>query len=540
MIRADKTFYNGKIYTMNNPGETVEAIVAYDGKIVFAGSNEEALAFPAKEKEDLGGLAGLPGFTDTHIHVFMDCLYKSYVDLSGAKSVAEIVELMKAHADSASGWLVGAGIFSENLKENRFPRRYELDEISLDIPVMLSSHCGHITMVNSKALSHTTIVRRDEYDDECLEYYDDGEPNGVIMETAQGKYLSAILDSSWNDSAYMKSLIAAGLPAYSKNGHTTLHAVGLMPDTPPSEHFDQYFELERRDELPVRIVINPSENLPWTLRPLTGFGTDMVRLGSKKIFLDGSMGGRTAALLEPYSDAPDEKGIITHSTEELKGLFQEAYDAGLEVSIHVIGDAAMQRVLDAAEQVYPSIDEKDPVKRLKKSDRRLRVVHAMIIKPEHIERLKKLPIILDVQPGFLHSDVHIAEDRLGADRLKYLMPFKTYIDNGILLTGGSDAPVDPPIPLNGIQCAVTRQDLNGFPEGGLQADEAVSVYEAVAMYTKNAAFCSNEEDVKGTISVGKYADFILLDRDVFEIDAKDIHNVKVLQTVVGGDTKWKE
>jgi predicted amidohydrolase YtcJ len=312
-----------------------------------------------------------------------------------------------------------------------------------------------------------------------------------------------------------------------------------MPDAPPTEHFDQYYELERRNELPVRVVINPSEPLPWSLSPITGFGTDMVKLGSKKIFLDGSMGGRTAALLEPYSDAPDERGILTLGKEELTGLFREAYDAGLEVSVHVIGDAAMQRVLDAAEQVYAPIEEADPVKRLKQSDRRLRIIHAMIIKPEHIDRLKKLPVILDVQPGFLHSDVHIAEDRLGADRLKYLMPFRSFIDNGILLTGGSDAPVDPPIPLNGIQCAVTRQDLNGFPEGGLWADESISVYEAVALYTKNAAFCSNEEDLKGTISVGKYADFILLDRDVFAIAPKDIHHIEVLRTVVGGDTKYQ-
>jgi predicted amidohydrolase YtcJ len=540
MIYADKTFFNGKIYTMNRPGETVEAIVVRDGKIAWTGSSEEALKYPTHEKTDLGGRVGLPGFIDTHIHVFMDCLYKSYVDLSSATSVADIVNTMKEKGDPNAEWLVGAGIFSENLQENRFPQRYELDEISRDRPVMLSSHCGHIMMINSKALSLTEIVAQSEFDDECLEYYDDGEPNGIIMESAQGKYLGAILDNNWTDPVYRKSLIRAGLPAYSQSGHTTLHAVALMPDTPPTEHFDQYFELERRDELSVRVVINPSEPLPWSLDPITGFGTDMVKLGSKKIFLDGSMGGRTAALLEPYSDAPGETGIITLSEDALRELFEEAYGAGLEVSVHVIGDAAMQRVLDAAEQVYPTIDEPDPVKRLAKTDKRLRIIHAMIIKPDHIDRLKKLPVILDVQPGFLHSDVHIAEDRLGAERVKYLMPFKTFIDNGILLTGGSDAPVDPPIPLNGIQCAVTRQDLCGFPEGGLQASEAISVYEAVAMYTKNAAFCSNEENMKGTISVGKYADFILLDRDIFEVEPKDIHKIEVLRTVVGGDTKWEK
>jgi predicted amidohydrolase YtcJ len=394
-------------------------------------------------------------------------------------------------------------------------------------------------MINSKALELTNIAKKAETCDECLEYYDDGEPNGILMETAYGKYLSEIVDGSWTEPSAIKSLVKAGLPVYPSRGLTTLHAIGLMPDTPPAENFDQYYELEKTGELPVRVIINPSQDLPWSTRPLTGFGTDMVKLGSKKIFLDGSMGGRTAALLEPYSDAPEDKGIITHTTDELIKLFKEAYDAGLEVSIHVIGDAAMERTLDAAEKVYPVIDEVDPLKRLAKTDKRLRIIHAMIIKPGHIERIKKLPIILDVQPGFLHSDVHIAEDRLGADRLKYLMPFKSFIENGILLTGGSDAPVDPPIPLNGIQCAVTRQDLNGFPEGGLVAEEAISVYEAVAMYTKNAAYCSNEEDIKGTISVGKYADFIMLDRDIFEVEPGEISGIKILRTVLGGDTKYQ-
>jgi predicted amidohydrolase YtcJ len=446
---------------------------------------------------------------------------------------------MKEKDDGSAGWLYGAGIFSEHLAENRFPRRYELDEISVERPVHIVSHCGHIHMINSRALALTDIVKRSELDDECLDYYDDDEPNGILMENAYGKYLSEIVDGSWAKPSHMKALVRAGLPVYPARGITTLHAIALMPDTPPAENFDQYYELEKSGDLPVRVVINPSHDLPWSLNPTTGFGTDMVKLGSKKIFLDGSMGGRTAAMLEPYSDAPGETGIITHTTEELTALFKEAYDAGLEVSVHAIGDAAMERAIDAAEKVYPAIDEADPVKRLSKTDKRLRIIHAMIIKPGHIERIRRLPVILDVQPGFLHSDVHIAEDRLGPERLKLLMPFRTFIDNGILLTGGSDAPVDPAIPLNGIQCAVTRRDLNGFPEGGLVAEEAVSVYEAVAMYTKNAAYCSGEEHIKGTISVGKFADFIILDRDIFDVPPGEISNIKVMKTVLGGDIKFQ-
>jgi predicted amidohydrolase YtcJ len=524
---------------MNEPGEIVEAIVVRDGRIVYAGGSDEALKWPVNETEDLGGATALPGFSDTHIHVLMDCLFASYIDLSGATSVADVVRIMKERDDDAPGWLCGAGIFSENLTENRFPQRYELDEISTSRPVIITSHCGHIHMINSNALELTSIVGKAEFEDECLDYYDDGEPNGILMETAYGKYLSDIVDGSWAEPGYLKALVKAGLPSYSARGLTTLHARGLMPGAPSAENFDQYYELEKSGDLPVRVIINPTDALPWTTRPITGFGTDMVKLGSKKIFLDGSMGARTAAMLEPYSDAPGETGIITHTTEELTELFRDAYDAGLEVSVHVIGDAAMECALDAAEKVYPVLGECDPLKRLAKTDKRLRIIHAMIIKPGHIERIKRLPIILDVQPGFLHSDVHIAEDRLGPDRLKYLMPFKTFIDNGILLTGGSDAPVDPPVPLNGIQCAVTRQDLGGFPEKGLVAEEALSVYEAVALYTKNAAYCSNEEHIKGTISVGKYADFILLDKDIFEVEPNEISKIKVLRTVLGGDTKYQ-
>ncbi|MDR1292400.1 MAG: amidohydrolase [Clostridiales Family XIII bacterium] len=536
---ADKTFYNGRIYTMNEPGETVEAIVVYGGRIVYAGGNEEALKWPANETEDLGGAIVLPGFSDTHMHVTADCLFASYVDLGGAASVADVVRLMRERDDGSAGWLCGAGLFSERLAENRFPLRYELDEISVERPIVIMSHCGHINMINSVAIGLTEIVGRAEFEDECLDYYDDGEPNGILMEAAYGKYLSEILIGPWTEPAYIKSLVRAGLPAYSANGLTTLHAVGLISDAPPAESFDQYYELEKSGELPVRVVVNPSTDLPWAMRPVTGFGTDMVKLGARKIFLDGSMGGRTAALLEPYSDAPGETGVLAHTEEELTALFREAYEAGLEVSIHVIGDAAMERTLNAAEKVYPATDESDSFKRLAGTDRRLRIIHAMIIKPGHIDRIKRLPVILDVQPGFLHDDVHIAEDRLGAARLKYLMPFKTFIDNGILLTGGSDAPVDPPVPLSGIQCAVTRQDLGGFPEGGFVAEEALSVYEAVALYTKNAAYCSNEERIKGTISVGKFADFILIDRDIFEVEPSEISGIQVLRTVLGGDTKYQ-
>jgi predicted amidohydrolase YtcJ len=199
----------------------------------------------------------------------------------------------------------------------------------------------------------------------------------------------------------------------------------------------------------------------------------------------------------------------------------------------------MELVLDAAEEVYPSSDERNPEKRLAAAGlRRLRVIHASVADPTQIDRLRKLPILLDIQPNFINSDGSFAPDRLG-DRIRNFTPLRSYIDAGIMLAGGSDAPVDPPLPFLGIECAVTRKSIEGLPAGGLVPEEAISVYEAVSMYTGNAAYCSGEENLKGTISAGKYADLILIDRDIFDIEPTEIHKTEVLKTVVGGRTRWE-
>lgn len=540
MLYADKLYKNGKIYTMRTPGETVEALVVYDGKIVFSGSDAEAGQYAAREVVDLQGAVALPGFIDTHMHLMIYCQAKNSVDLSQAGNIDAIIETMRSHDDAGQDWLLGSDVLPSALEENRFPLRYELDRIATDRPILLYSHCRHIKMGNSKALEMTGILKGTiPESDERIGFYEDGEPNGLIMETAYGDYVAAAVEGRILDPAFRKALIRQFLPDFPKYGLTTLHTFSAMPDDPPLEYFDQYYELEKSGELPVRMVINSAIDLPWSHRPTTGFGTDKVKLGSHKIILDGSMGGRTAALTSEYADMPGEKGFLIYSLDALKKIFSDSIEAGLEVSVHAIGDAAMETVLEAAEAYYPVCDEPDPIKRLNKGPR-LRIVHAMILNDTQIARIKRLPVILDVQPGFLHADVHIAEQRLGPERMKLFMPLKTFLRNGILMTGGSDAPVDSPNPLIGIQCAVTRQDLDGYPDGGLHPEEGLSIYDAVALYTKFAAYCSNEEHLKGTLETGKFADFILLDRDIFESDPNEIHKIRIIQTVLGGNEKWSD
>ncbi|MDR1574196.1 MAG: amidohydrolase [Clostridiales Family XIII bacterium] len=539
-FRFDKLFHNGKIYTMNAPGETAEAIVVHDGKIVFAGTNEKALTYPVAEKEDLGGRVGLPGISDTHIHLLMDCGSKSYVNLNKARSVDELVETLRAADDGGGlGLLMGCDVTMSDLAENRYPLRYELDRVSADRPIAVLSHCLHVTMVNSKLLEIAGVTKEKAAGDERLSFYEDGEPDGIMREEAYTAYLAPLLAAISEDENYRRDILNKHIGGYAQQGYTTLHAVSSFPAAPPGEYFGQYYEMERAGTLPVRVVIN-SAHFPDTLNARTGFGTDMVKAGAKKIYLDGSFGGRTAAMREPYSDAPGEKGDLFYSKDELVAALRSAYDNGMEASVHVIGDAAMDLILDAAEEVYPASDERCPEKRLAAAGtRRLRVIHASTADPAQIDRLRRLPVILDVQPNFIHSDGTFVPDRLGEARLKHFTPLRSYIDAGILLTGGSDAPVDPPLPFLGMECAVTRKSTGGFPAEGLIPEQAIDVYESVSMYTRNAAYCSSEERVKGTVSAGKYADFILIDKDIFEIDATEIHTINVLKTVVGGKTRWE-
>jgi predicted amidohydrolase YtcJ len=525
---------------MNNPGETVSAIVVADGKIVYAGSDENALAYPANEKEDLGGRVGLPGFSDTHIHLFMDCQNRDYIALNKARNIDEIVETLRERNDGGEDWLMGSDVSPSNLTENRYPTRYELDRVSVTRPIILFSHCLHIMMVNSKALEISGVTKEKAAGDECLTFYDDGEPDGIMREAAYVKYLAANFAEMSAEPSYRKTIIKKYIHEYARRGFTTLHGISGLAGAPRLEYFDQYYELERKGELPVRVVIN-SAYFPSELIAQTGFGTDMVKVGAKKIFMDGSLGGRTAAMIEPYSDAPEEKGSMFYTLDEMIALIREAYDNGMEASVHAIGDAAMERIITAAEAIYPRSEEPDPVKRLADAGlRRLRIIHASVIRPGHLERIRRLPVLLDVQPIFINSDGVFVSDRLGPDRDKYYLPLKSFLDAGILMTGGSDAPVDPALPLAGIECAVTRRSLDGFPEEGLVPEEALSVYDAVCLFTKNAAFCSSEENIKGTISAGKYADFILLDRDIFETDPREIHEIRILKTVLGGRTTWEQ
>ena len=529
MIYADKTFVNGKIHTMVAEDQVEEALVVYDGKIVFVGSNDEAKKFPTKEIIDLQGKIMLPGFIDTHLHLIMDCQAKERIDLTDVESIDEIIDRMKKNDKGGEDWFLGANLHIEKLSEGRFPLRHELDEITTDRPVLLISYCRHAALANSKALEMAGITKDTVTKIEGLIDFDEnGEPNGITRESSYGDFFAEYVEKDMLDPEYRRNLLKRHLSEYSEKGFTTLHTFTSVSGD-PMEYLDQYMDLESEGVLPVRIVLNPRADMPEDLHPKTGFGTNMIKIGAKKIFSDGAINAHSAALLEPYEDAPEETGLLMLSEEELIRQMSYAYKQDMEIAVHAIGDRAMETVLNAIEAVY---NPRDGYRH------RFRIIHGILVKQHQIERMKKLPIILDVQPIFIRNWVHLAEKRVGRERTKLFLPFKSFIDSGVIVTGGSDAPVDVVDPFISIQCAVTRKDLAGYPESGFVPEQAISVYEGISLYTKNAAHCSNEEDLKGTLEVGKLADLVVLEQNIFEMPFTDIHKVKVSMTIMGGEITW--
>lgn len=529
MIKPDVVYLNGKIYTMTSEGEMVEAIAVLNGKIVFTGTTEEASALNGKRVVDLEGKTVIPGFTDTHLHLMMDCEERLKVNLLNAASIEEVISLMKEKADAEpqeNGWLMGATLHVEKLKEERFPNRYELDRISETRPIVITSYCHHTAMVNSKALELAGIGKGFQPETEgTIDVDENGEPNGIIRETAYGLYLEPLMDVDLSDNEFRKSILQKQAATYSSMGITTFQTYSALGDE-MAEYLYTYQELEEEGKLPFRIIVNSAADLPKSVGLVSGIGTDKVKYGAKKIFSDGSLNSRSAALIEPYSDAPEEKGILYYTQEELTAQIREGYEYGMEVSIHTIGDQSMEMVLNGIEQTLAEVEGK--------RNTRFRIIHAMVVNENQIERMKRLPIILDTQPVFLRNWGEALFDRVGEERAQLFIPLRRYLDEGLLVTAGSDAPVEDVAPLIGIQCAVTRQDLNGKPEGGLIPDQRISVYEAVCLFTKNAAYCTNEEKLKGTLETGKLGDFIVLDRDIFHTEPSDIHNIRILKTVLGG------
>jgi len=518
---ADKLFINGKFYTMRNKGHIVEALVVKNGNIIFTGTTEEALKYQSDEIIDLKNSVVLPGFIDSHMHLAAAVENIDTVDLGGVKSLNEVVELLKNKSLEIpdNEWIVASSLDEAKFNNSRLLNRYDLKVHKIKNPILIRRLSGHSFTVNDKALELAGIDRSFASDHKDIFDIDEkGFPTGII--NTQGmKYFSHLLNKSLEKKIKKTYDL---LKLASSYGLTTLHTFSLKSMS-LLDYFDVYYEINRKYKLPIRIIISFDELPRQGIK--TGFGNTFLKYGCYKIFCDGALSTYSAFLSRPYADKDKCYGYANHTAEELNKLVSKACEMDLDVAFHAIGDRAIKMALDAIEGVK---------KRCKYNSKRFRLIHGMVLNKSLISKIRNLNIILDVQPSFLFNAFNYAQKRLGSERLNYFMPFRSLIDQNILLTGGSDFPVSSLNPFMGIYAAVTRESINNSGQL-LNENQRISVYEAISLYTKNASYCCGEESMKGTLEPGKVADFIILDKDPFRIPSGELKDIRVIETYVNGE-----
>jgi len=513
---CDLVLLNGNIVTMDRRLKRAQAVAVVGERILRVGKNSDVKPLITKKTKilDLHGKTVIPGMIDTHIHFVDYGLSLERIDLRGVRSIAEIQDKVasKARGTCAGGWILGRGWDQERLKEKRYPNRQDLDKAAPENPVLLNRVCGHICVTGSLGLQVAGITKEtpDPQGGQIDKDPATGEPTGILRDEAMPLVWRHVPPPT---KAELVAAIDAASRSALSSGLTTVHA--LLRD---SSYVEALQEAQAARTLGVRVYMGIPVDLLDNLIGLgikTGFGNDWLRVGCVKILLDGSLGGRTAALKESYADDPGNKGLLLYREKELHQLVSKAHDSGYQLAIHAIGDYAIDLALDAIEEAQ----EKTPRK-----DHRHRIEHASIINPEQIDRMSRMRVIASVQPAFVTSDFW-AEDRVGKRREKWVYPFKTLFRK-VVASGGSDCPVERIDPLEGIWAAVTR--------GGFLPAERLGIDQALLMYTVNAAYASFEEHEKGSISEQKLADMVVLSRDPFKEPPDKLKLIRVEKAIIGG------
>lgn len=536
----DAIFYNGIIHTMDKAVPKAEAVAVKDGIIIRVGSNEDVLKLRTESTAmyDMDGKTMLPGFCDSHMHLLSYGYSLEKVNLYSAKSMDDLIKLGQDFLKEHPGltWLQGRGWNTDDWEDKRYPNRYDLDKITTEIPMFYTRSCAHIISVNSKALEVMGITRdTPQVPGGSIEKDINGEPLGIFAEAARDLIYNALPKLTVSD---IKRLIVKGAKEVLSCGITTVHTDDFeaIAAGEYQKVLDAYHQLEQEGNLPVRIYEQCLlASVPLLKKFLneghhTNEGSPMFRIGTLKLLVDGSLGGKTAFLRKPYKNVPSTKGIATFTQEELDKLVSMAQESGLMISPHNIGDGAMEMDLNAIENAqiqYP------------RADMRHALIHCQITDLDLLKRCRDLNVVMHVQPAFIDSDMHIVKDYVGEELEKSSYAWKTMMDMGLPVAFGSDAPVISFNVMEGIYCAVTRKDLKGFPESGWLPDQKMSVYDAVYAYTMGGAYASYDEGKKGSIRNGKYADFAVLDKDVFSVLEEEIKDIKVCMTVLDGKVVYE-
>jgi predicted amidohydrolase YtcJ len=524
---ADVVLSGGTVITLDDARPRATAVALRDGRIVAVGGEADVrgLVGPATRRVDLAGGSVVPGLSDAHVHVENIGTAAETLSLVGATSLQDALDRVASRARTmpAGEWLLGRGWDQNDWPEKRFPTAAELDRAAADRPVYLVRVDGHAAWANTRAiaLAGLSAATADPSGGRIIRD-GSGAPAGVFVDTAQA-LVSSKIPPPGRDAR--KRRLAKGLAAAAEVGLTSVHDAGVTVDT-----VDLYKELLREDALPVRVYVmlrGPGDFLEkaGALQPEVGLGDGRLTVRSIKVVADGALGSRGAWLLEPYADEPGTRGLNTVDAAAFERLLGEAVRRGFQVATHAIGDAANRFVLDAYERAFAGRDG---------SAYRFRIEHAQVLAPSDVPRFKKLGVLPSMQPTHCTSDMYWAGDRVGPERVKGAYLWKTFLDQGVPVPAGSDAPVESIAVMPGIMAAVTRQDAKGWPPGGWQPQERVSLEQALRMFTRDAAYAAFDEKERGAIAVGRRADLTVLGRDLTTVAPLDLDDVPVRMTIVGG------
>ncbi len=526
---ADVVFLNGDFITLDEAGPRAAAVAARDGRIVAVGAEADVLrlAGPATQRVSLAGGVAVPGLADAHLHVENMGASLENLDLVGAASLAEALRRIEERARTLSPgeWLLGRGWDQNDWAEKRFPTAADLDRASPDRPVFLTRVDGHAGWANTRALALAGIeaATPDPASGRILRDAQ-GKPTGVLVDAAQSLVRTKIPPPSRE---VRKRRLAAGLRVSAEAGLTSVHDAGV-----DLEAVALYKELLAAGALPVRVyvMLRPADFLAHPeLKPEVGLGDGRLTVRAIKVVADGALGSRGALLLEPYSDEPGTRGLLTVDPATFKAVLAAARARGFQVNTHAIGDGANGFVLDAYQEAFGGGAG---------AGHRFRVEHAQVVAPADVPRFKALGVIPSVQPTHCTSDMYWAEDRLGPERAKGAYLWRAFLDQGLPLPAGSDAPVEAVSVVAGLYAAVTRQDAKGWPEGGWRPAERVSALEALRMFSAHAAFAAFEEDQRGALTPGRRADITVLSRDPTAGPPRALLDTAVTHTVVGGQVVY--
>lgn len=516
--QADLLVFNAEVYTVNDKFEISEAFVVKDGKFLETGTSEGLRdKYKAKSEIDASGKAVFPGFIDGHAHFYRLGLQQQRVDLTGTKSLDEVVQrIVDFQEEHNVEFITGRGWDQNDWDNKEYPTRDTLDKLFPDTPVSITRIDGHALLANQAALDKAGITTQTPFEGGDIEQKN-GRLTGIIVDNPMG--LIAEAQPAATTEEQVNALLEAEKISF-KNGLTTVVDAGI-----DKEIIEIIDSLQNEEILKIRIyamISNTLENLDHYLEkdPLK---TERLNVRSVKFYGDGALGSRGAALKEEYSDRAGHFGALLSPVGDFKKTAERVAESKFQLNTHAIGDSANFVVLETYNELLGE-DE----------DRRWRVEHAQVIDTADFKYFSK-NIIPSVQPTHATSDMYWAEDRLGADRMPGAYAFKKLLDQAGIIALGTDFPVEEVSPFLTFYAAVARQDTQNYPEGGFMIDQALSREETLKGMTIWAAYANFEEEEKGSIEEGKFADFIILDQDIMEIDASDVPGVKVLETYVNGE-----